>query len=358
MDPWGLAPWACEGCAIHDIVATVADTQLRVVGACLQPMLGALTPLVMFRRPFAILATVTFSALVAASWPAPIAEPERPQPEPPATYTLVPLLGMSLDFAVDEADGELGEPNASHPEKLELGGCLPFLQPLIAHPNWQLQLVSASSHCTGTTIHDRYVVDSFGHVAWTRPNMPPRKLELSRAELERIRHLDRLDCVRTEEVNFGEAHYRISLAGLEDGDGGAHISQSSTMARELETIFEAAKQRYRTRRLAELGTFTLRLRANPNYSDHTSYRIDLVGSRLTISHHTRVLHAVDVETNDLVEVVDRLEAPREDIPSARGWLRSGNVTRAVALPTTVWGDFWDVVLRGIAEASYREDPSR
>jgi hypothetical protein len=316
----------------------------------------ALLPFELDRRVVGTLVAGSLALILARVMPPPPWElPEPPPPEP--TYTLVPLLGEPLSQAVDDADGTI---NDWAPPANDIGevSCLPFLAPLVERASWELQFVSASSGCLGETIHERFVVDSNGRVAWQRPNMPGRTLELTTEEIARIRTLDRKDCVRTEETGYGEGFYRISLAGLKDAEGGAHVSQSSAMAKELDEIFEAAKNRYRAGRLAALGITELRLHGTARYSERPVYRVDLVGSKLTVRHGRRVLLEKVLETDELVESLDRLEPSRADVRSARGWLRSRGVTQAVALPLDTYGDFNDPLLRAIEEASYIEDPHR
>jgi hypothetical protein len=316
----------------------------------------ALSALELDRRLVGVLVAGSVALVLWRVVPPPFEMPEPPQDKAP-TYTLVPLLGEPLSQAVDDADGTI---NDWAPRSSDLGevSCVPFLAPLVEHPNWEIQFVSAASGCMGATIHDQYVVKSDGAVVWTLRNMPTRKLELTADEVTRIRTLDRKDCVRTEETGYGEAFYRISLAGIENAEGGAHVSRSSTMAAELDAIFEGAKERYRAGRLATLGITELRLHGTARYETRPIYRVDIAGSKLTVRHGNRVLVEKVLEAHELVETLDRLEEPRADIRSARGWLRSRGVTQAVALPLDTYGDFWDPVLRAIEEASYLENPGR
>lgn len=315
----------------------------------------ALLSLELERRVVRVLIAGSLLLVAWSAVPPPCEMPAAREPEP--TYTFVPLLGEPLSQAVDDADGTIDDWSTLAPS-VTSGTCVPFLAPLVERPGWELQFVSASSGCTGDSIHERYVVASDGSVVWERPNMPTRKLTLTSDELWRIRTIDRKDCVRTEAVGYGEAFYRIALPGLKDAEGGAHVSQSSTMAKELDAIFEGAKERYRADRIAALGIAELRLHGTARYQERPVYRVDLAGSKLTVRHGRRVLVEKVLEPNEVVETLDRLEAPKADVPSARGWLRSRGVTQAVALPLYTHGDFWDPVLRAIDEASYAEDPDR
>ncbi|HEY5933362.1 MAG TPA: hypothetical protein VIU61_01930 [Kofleriaceae bacterium] len=315
----------------------------------------ALLSLELERRLVRVLLAGSFALVAWRVVPPPFEMPEPPAPAP--TYTLVPLLGEPLSQAVDDADGTINDWNRLAPS-ITTGTCVPFLAPLVERPSWELQFVSASSGCMGDTFHDQYVVTSDGDVTWKRPNMPTRKLALNADELARIRTLDRKDCVRTEATGYGEAFYRIALAGLPDAEGGAHVSASSTMAKELDEIFEAAKERYRSERIAALGISELRLNGTARYQDRPIYRVDLAGSKLTVRHGRRVLVEKVLDMNEVVETLDRLQAPKPDVRSARGFLRSRGVTEAVALPLDTHGDFWDPVLRAIDEAAYLEDPDR
>ena len=314
-------------------------------------MREALCWLFLGRRAIAVLASCSIAIVL---WPTKPA----PSPAPEVTYRYVPLLGQPLDFAIDEADGELEDANVVRPSSLARGGCLPFLQTVVERAGWQLQFVAASSGCLGEMLHDHYVVDAFGGVTWTRRHVPARQLALLPEELARVQKLDRLDCVRTEPVGYGEAFYRVALVGIPNAEGGAHISGSSTMAAELEAILEAAKVRYRAQRLAALGPMSLRLGMSPSLGDDRVYQLDLEGTQVTIRRRTKILHAQVLEPADLVEVLDRLVAPGPDDDTYdRGWLRTGGETRAVALPK-YHGDLGNPVQRAVDEAAYHEHPMR
>ncbi|MEJ7602184.1 MAG: hypothetical protein WKG01_30080 [Kofleriaceae bacterium] len=310
--------------------------------------------LLLGRRAAVMLVACSAALVVWRAWSGEPVEPSSPRP----TYRYIPLLGDPLLFAVDEADGEMEETRVVRPSSLALGGCLPFLPTVVERPGWQLQFVVASSGCMGEARHDHYVLDSSGVVTWTRPNLPVRTLALLPGELARVRQLDRLDCVRTEPVGYGEWFYRVAFAGIPNAEGGAHISGSSVMAGELEAIFEAAKTRYREHRLAALAPLSVRLRMGSRYKDRM-YGVDIVGSRLTIRRHARILHHQQLEPADLVELVDRLAGPDADPETHyRGWLRTGDVTNPVALEKYTRGEFWDPVQRAVDEVAFREDAKR
>lgn len=84
----------------------------------------------------------------------------------PTTYHLVPLLAYPIGQAME--DGATS--------------CLPFLQPVLAHPNWQIQILHAFGSCFGDQMIDSLAIDSEGRVEWSRPHMPVRYLQLYREQ--------------------------------------------------------------------------------------------------------------------------------------------------------------------------------
>src|SRR5512138_1483886 len=120
---------------------------------------------------------------------------DEPAPAPRATYTLYPLSGDPLWWAVNDLDGDKsywGRPKPAHPE---LTTCLPFYAPLLEHPHWEIQIVRGASSCTTDGLRDSFTVDGRGRVTWWRAKRPLRELELTPAEMAQLRTIDDLDCV-------------------------------------------------------------------------------------------------------------------------------------------------------------------
>src|SRR5262245_58772735 len=168
------------------------------------------------KRVLAVVAALSGGALLVEAWP----DAPAPAPTRAPNLRLVPLSGDPLAQVVDDLDGDWQDRNP-HARPLPPGeSCLPFLAPLTAHPRWQLQIAHAFGGCMGDTLVASFSISSDGKVAWSSPGMPDRELELTPAQLATVHGLDRLDCVRTEPVGYGEEHFRIGIGGGVRVDGG------------------------------------------------------------------------------------------------------------------------------------------
>src|SRR5258706_12708254 len=164
---------------------------------------------------------VSLATLLWRVWPDPTDDDDNVDAVP--SFHWVPLSGDPLWRAAEDSD---------HTR------CIPFLQLLIAHPNWEIQIAHGASSCTTDGLRDSFTIDGDGHVTWWRAKRPVRMLQLRPDQLAQITALDRLDCKRTEEVGYGEWWYRVSVGGDRDGRAGAHISGSSSMGKTLDKIFD------------------------------------------------------------------------------------------------------------------------
>lgn len=251
------------------------------------------------RLVFTVIAAAATFAVV-RSWPE--AEPTPEGPASVITTSLIPISGEALQQRVSEHDGsdDLVPPRAG-------GGCVPFVEPLIAHPNWSLQLVEGTSGCTGEWIHNVFEVTADGGVTWYVEGMAPRRLQLTRAELAVITAVNRYDCIQTDRPGYASSWLRISPGGGDPRSaGGAVISQSSMLALVVDGALSQAIERYRTERLAAVQPFELHLTAP---GGRTPYRIEVDRrGKLTVRRGGRELIARQLDSAEQVDLFDRLLA--------------------------------------------------
>jgi hypothetical protein len=259
------------------------------------------------RRAVLALTACSAATVLYQAWPVHI------EVEPPApTYHYVPLIGDPTYSLEDAA-------------KSGRGGCVPWVEPLLAHPNWSLQLVDGASGCTGDWIHNTYEVTSTGSVTWTADGMHPRQLQLTRDELAVIIGMNHIDCGRTDEVGYSYGWMRVAPGGDPKGGAGTAIPQTSMLGIVLEGSVRRAVDRYRTQRLAQIGSFEVHLIATDEHN-RGRYRIDLdARGQLTIRHRSHVLLDKQVEAEMRVDLLDylltRLTAPPDpEWKPAKGYL--------------------------------------
>ena len=274
-----------------------------------------------------VAAAVTFAAAFGLyrAWPA--AEPGPVRAPATVTFSYVPLLGDPTR-SIEDAQEQQG------------AGCAPFIAPLIAHPNWSLQLVDGASGCTGDWIRNTYEVHADASVRWQAEGMPDRVLHLTAPELALITRTNEFPCGRTDPVGYGFGWMRVAPGGDPRGDGAAVLPSSSLAGTMLEAVMQGAIERYRTARLAEIGPFELNLRVKIG---RAQYRITMDGTGHLVfrrgSHEmtTRILEAA--ERVDLFDFLStRIGAVRdpESAPVVRGALIAGGVRLPIAL--TRWED--------------------
>jgi hypothetical protein len=207
--------------------------------------------------------------------------------------------------------------------------CLPFLAPITAHPRWQLQVAHGHSGCMGDWLLGSFSIGSDGKVVWSQPRMPDRTLELSPAQLATMRGLDRLDCVRTEPVGYGEEWFRVGIGGGIDATGGAQISRHSTLGEALVTLVDELLAQYRAKRLAQFAPITVDLTLD-------GYHLALRGTHVTVTRRGRVWLDRDVDDALVVDLLDAMiDAPskqrqRDDITALGTFSAAG-----IAVPLAV-----------------------
>lgn len=290
------------------------------------------------------LAIVSSSAFgLYQAWPA----AEEPSPAAvvrPVTYSYVPLLGDPTR-EIEDAREQQG------------AGCAPFIAPLIAHPNWSLQIADGASGCMGDYIRHTYEVRADGSASWTRINMPARVLHLTAPELALITRSSEFPCGRTDPVGYSFGWMRIAPGGDPTGRGAAVVPSSSLAGMMLDAVLTGAVERYRTQRLVEIGAYELHL---TGIYDGRRYRIDMDGTgRLLVRRGKREMMSRLLEPAERVDAFDflatRIGAVRssESDVVAHGSL----VAAGVRLPIAV-GQFEDpqleVVWRALADASELE----
>jgi hypothetical protein len=296
------------------------------------------------KRVLVVLAGVTVIAGVAA-----LPSPDEPAPAKPDSYRFVALSGDPLAQVVDDLDGDWQD-QSPHARPLPPGeSCLPFLAPLTAHPRWQVQIAHAFSDCMGATVVASFSIGSDGKVVWSAPGMPDRELELTSEQLATVRGLDRLDCVRTEPVGYGEEHFRIGIGGGIRVDGGAHISRHSTLGEALAKLFEDVLAAYYQRRIAAFAPIT----ADVTYH---GYHLALRGTHLAVSYGRRIFSQRDLEASDLGDLLDTMiDGP--DAPHARddytgfGTFTASGITVPLAVERFERGAL-EVLARGFEDAIY------
>jgi hypothetical protein len=193
------------------------------------------------------------------------------------------------------------------------GDCLPFLAPIVAHPHWQLQVTAGFRSCEGGTISNTFTFDADGTVTWEQPGALTRRLSLDTGELDRIRTLDRLDCVRPYR-RMNEAWFMVGLPTPVRAahrtftwQQSAYLPAHSSMGTELGDITTNLMDDYFARRATELGPIDLQLAAT-NHDEWlkraSGYTVRVHANRITVKRGARLLYAASVVTSDLVDLVD------------------------------------------------------
>jgi hypothetical protein len=253
-----------------------------------------------------LIATVAITAFRA--WPELPADPavvaESPAAARPVTYRYVPLTGVPLDNAVDAADGDW----EIRPREAPVGPvqtCLPFLAPILEHPNWRLRISDIVSHCTGEDVLGDFSIASTGEVTWTSPDGPARHLTLSSEQLALVRRLDQLSCVQLETERRGGYSVEWLSIGLDLGQHhpytGARISPDSMLGRAVMAMLDELTAGYRQPRREAIGSIDLRLATT---EPGPVYRVRIDGDRLTVKHGQKLLVDEELWPDVLVDLVD------------------------------------------------------
>jgi hypothetical protein len=298
-------------------------------------------------RRMVIAAVLAAAALVTwRAWPAASDAAQARPPTVAPAYKLVPLSGEPLYQAAEE------------------GRCVPFLQPLIAHPNWELRIAAGTSGCLGEFLDDSFAVRADGSVTWSRPGAPVRELALGAEQLDAVRTLDTLSCTEEEEERgYYVGWYRVGVGDDLLLTGTPSIPRSSAMAKRLEAMFGELVAAYE-RRLLGLGTAQAWLTGS--YYGRSLYQLELVDHSLRVKRKGRVLAEETLDDAGLVDLIDRArltpaQAPRGDKDHdgdgtlARGELHFAGHRYPIAIS---WSEpersGYDVVRRAIANAEYAE----
>jgi len=257
-----------------------------------------------------VLAVVVGLTLVAGFALLPAAE--EPAPEPMDSYRFVPLSGDLLAHTL--ADGR---------------ACLPFLAPLTAHPRWQVQIAHAFRECMGPTLLASFSISSDGKVVWSAPGMPDRELALTPAQLATVRGLDRLDCVRTDEVGYSYEYFSVGIGGGITVDGGAVLPRHSTLGDALATLFDELLRDYYARRFAAFQPIAVDLTLD-------GYQLALRGTDLTVRRGGRTWVRDERDVDEVVDLLDTMidgpETPHEhDGSTAFGSFTASGITVPLAV---------------------------
>jgi hypothetical protein len=247
---------------------------------------------------------------------------------------------MSLDDAVDAADGDWDKAPAEAPAG-PVNTCLPFLAPILQHPNWQLRITQGVSHCMGDDIRGDFAIASTGEVTWTRPGWPVRHLALSSEQLALVRRLDQMSCVQPQsDDRWSYAVDWLSIGldlGKHDRYAAAAISPGSTLGRAVTAMLDDLVAQYRKPRLALLGSFDLRLQTT---EPGAVYTVRVTGGRLTAKRGRKLLFEEPVDPELLIDLVDAaLERRPIDEPFVKGVLLIDGASVPVNLPYYEKGPF-------------------
>lgn len=251
----------------------------------------------------------------------------------PAVYRYVPLIGIPLDDAVDAADGDWHNAPVEAPAG-PVSTCLPFLAPILQHPNWQLRITQGVAHCQGDDIRGDFVIASTGEVTWTMPGGPVRHLALSSEQLALVRRLDQLSCVQLQsEDRGGYAVDWLSIGldlGKHDRYAAASIAPASTLGRAVTALLDDLVAQYRKSRRALIGSFDLRLQTT---EAGAVYTVRVTGGRLTAKRGRKLLFEEPVDPELLVDLADAiLERRPVDEPYSKGVLLMNGWPVPVNLP--------------------------
>jgi hypothetical protein len=272
-------------------------------------------------------------------------------------YRMVPVSGLPMWNAVDD----------SH-------NCVPFLKTWLERPDWEIQVSRGASSCTTDGLRDSFTIDARGEVTWWRARSLVRHLHLTPEELAQLTAIDRLDCKRTDEIGYGEQWYRVSTGGDRHGTSGPYFPGSSTGAKALATIFDAAVARYYKARLAELGTISADFKAVSNLQDwsprRARYKLELRDHHIAVSYDKKLLEENDVEDEPLVDMLDAILAPPAaddeltrtldsdaEIHRIRGTVTVGTRTMPLSLSTwDIYGPLEPVARAFDSAIFHRENP--
>ena len=296
------------------------------------------------------LSMVLISLLATTMWRTwPVAQ-EDLDLAPPATYHHVPLLGMSLDDAIEEASGGR---HSKPPREAPAGPvktCLPFLAPILAHPSWQLRIASGYPSCGGPPEPTwELTIASSGAVTWTDRRGQVRHLSLSAEQLALVRRLDQLSGVRLQrtdaELQYGSEHRWLSigldLGKYEPGDG-AHVPAASDLGRAIIPMVDELVDRYRDARLPAIGSMELRL-ATTARGRGAAYRVRIAGDRLTVKRGGNLLLEQQMGDELRLDLVDAaLERRAVDAPSMKGMLYMDGWSVPVQIVRTGTGPFEEI----------------
>ncbi|MCE9575636.1 MAG: hypothetical protein K8W52_20970, partial [Deltaproteobacteria bacterium] len=226
-------------------------------------------------------------------------------------------------------------------------GCVPFVDELMRHPHWQLQIGEAEWSCTWRGFANVFTL-SEQDLVWDAPGLAPRHLVLTDGERAALRSWWRLDCGDPETV--GGEQFGLLLAsmnGLHSGNttftdpmDGAPIVRGSPMGTVLESVFLSARARYVAARRAQLGDIRAEIEVKdwraPWPRPRDRYHATLIGRHLVVRRGARVRARVDLADAQLVDLAEWALAQR-DAPAAASERTRGHVD--VAGRRTSFGDF-------------------
>lgn len=232
-----------------------------------------------------------------------------------------------------EADGDADE----RPRETPAGPvktCLPFLAPILEHPNWQLRITRNDGTCYGPDFRGDFTIASTGDVTWTKPRWLERRLALSREQLALVRRLDQLSCeprpelprrldqLSCVELSFGGRDpgwvWIGPKLGASDEYVGARISVESALGGAVAAMLNELVAEYRESRREVIGTMDLRLAIT---EPGLTYRVRVTGGRLTVERNRRRIVDEPLDPDLLIDLVDAaLERRAAADPDVKGVL--------------------------------------
>ncbi|HWO25187.1 MAG TPA: hypothetical protein VNO30_40890 [Kofleriaceae bacterium] len=278
-----------------------------------------------------------------------------PRAARPVTYRHVPLLGLPLMDAVDDADGDQENRPAEAPAG-PVQTCLPFLAPILEYPGWQLRLTHGHGSCFGDQVMGSFAIDATGAVTWTRPGWPVRHLALSGEQLALVRRLDQLSCVELFPEGDEPGFLSIGLdLGKHQAYGGAYVPPASVLGRAVTALLRDLEAQYRQPRREAIESMELQLATT---EAGAVYRIRIAGDRVTVRHGQRLLVDEPVDADELMDVIDALlTQPTADESDVKGVL----LIQGLSVPVAFWrwerGPF-QMIHNAIQKAQYNEEQAR
>ncbi|MCE9577512.1 MAG: hypothetical protein K8W52_30465 [Deltaproteobacteria bacterium] len=213
------------------------------------------------------------------------------------------------------------------------GQCVPFVDEIMRHPHWQLQVGEAWWGCIDAGFLNVFTFSDGPDLAWEAWGMPTRRLTLTAAERETLRSAWRLSCDDLSAVQGDRFGVLVaSIGDLRAGSAkrtmsGAWIVLESPMGAAFLRVFAAARDRYVAARRAHLGAVHAEFEVTEpsEFRPRARYHATLTDRHLVVRRGNRVRARVDLTDAELVDIADWALAQRDapvqvDGEEARGYI--------------------------------------